>query len=49
MLAVVSSDPWISLKQEASLLKRGEPVGRLKDRLLDYGFGQGSLVWSSGI
>lgn len=32
-----------------SLLNRQQPLGRLKDRLLEYGFGQGSLVWSSGI
>jgi NADPH-dependent 2,4-dienoyl-CoA reductase/sulfur reductase-like enzyme len=32
-----------------ALLTRQEPLGKLKDRLLDYSFGQGSLVWSTGI
>ena len=32
-----------------SLLNRQQPLGRLKDRLMDYSFGQGSLVWASGI
>jgi NAD(P)H-nitrite reductase large subunit len=32
-----------------SLLNRGQPLGRLKDHLLEHNFGQGSLVWASGI
>jgi NAD(P)H-nitrite reductase large subunit len=32
-----------------SLLNRGQPLGELKDHLLEHNFGQGSLVWASGI
>lgn len=32
-----------------ALLTRQQPLGRLKDRLLEHGFGQGSLVWAAGI
>jgi len=32
-----------------SLLVRQQPLGALKDHLLEPNFGQGSLVWASGI
>jgi len=32
-----------------SLLNRQQPLGTLKDHLMEYNFGQGSLVWASGI
>jgi NADPH-dependent 2,4-dienoyl-CoA reductase/sulfur reductase-like enzyme len=32
-----------------TLLIRQEPLGKVKDRLLERSFGQGSLVWASGI
>jgi NAD(P)H-nitrite reductase large subunit len=32
-----------------SLLNRQQPLGRLKDHVMEYNFGQGSLVWASGI